>query len=132
LRKETGIKISDDIIVVFSFPEGSADKLSNVCVKYADYINKVLKVPFTCDKPTESGYSQHAIADYDIVTELEEKDTSKKEDEKPKEKLTKEQRKVIAKLNEDAKKEKDEKKETKKVEVPQGTSEKLKVTILKK
>jgi isoleucyl-tRNA synthetase len=132
LRKETGIKISDNIIVVYSF-EGPAEKLSNVCSKFNDYINKVLKVPFTNEKPDQS-HHQHAIAEYDIVTELEEKDTSKKEEDKPKEKLTKEQRKIIAKLKEDEKKDdkKDDKKEPKKVENVQGVSEKVRFTILKK
>ena len=126
LRKETGIKISDNIIVSYSF-EKDSQKLSNVCEKYSDYILKVLKVPFTNTNPDDS-YSVHASCDYDIVTELDEKDSTKDKKEKPKEKLTKEQRVELAKKVEEAKKE--PKIEKKVVEL--GPSEKIKITIFKK
>jgi hypothetical protein len=109
--------------------------LANVCEKYADYILKVLKVPFTTAKPDDSGFVQHATAEYDILTELEEKESSKNEDEKPKDKLTKEQRKEMAKKKEEVKTTttKDEKKETKTVKGDsQAASEKLRITIFKK
>jgi hypothetical protein len=119
-------------VVVYNF-EGNADKLANVCEKKADDIIKALKVPFTNTQPDNS-FAVHKSAQYDIPIELEEKDTNSAKEEKPKEKLNKDQRKLQAKLKEDEKANKgdESKKDAGKKTESQGLCEQITITIYKK
>ncbi len=82
MRKETGINISDDIIVSYGFNENDqATQLKNVCENMREQIMKVLKVPFNSTKPDQP-YNLHAQAEYDIGGENKDKKKEKDECEK--------------------------------------------------
>lgn len=66
LRKDSGIQIQDDIIVVYSFKdEAQAPSLVKVSLLLKDSIEKVIRAPFTKQIPKE-GYNLHKEDSYEI------------------------------------------------------------------
>lgn len=67
MRKESGIKISDDIVVVYNVDNST--KLKEVCETLNENIVKVIKVPFSVNVP--DGYVKHAQSDAEIGEDKE-------------------------------------------------------------
>jgi hypothetical protein len=66
LRKETGIQISDNIQVHYTF-NTDAPKLKKVSENLKENIVKAIKVPYSDTKP--EGYSLHSTKEFDIGDE---------------------------------------------------------------
>ena len=73
LRQKSGIQISDDIVVLYSFKDESQSKnLKEVCEKLKDNIEKIIKTSLVtlANKPGDE-YTVHAEEDYDIGEDKE-------------------------------------------------------------
>ena len=73
LRQKSGIRISDDIVVIYGFDDESKSKaLKEVCEKLKDNIEKTIKTKFVVkgNEPGE-GYNLHAQESYEIGEENE-------------------------------------------------------------
>jgi hypothetical protein len=62
-RKEFGLKISDNIVVIYNIPEIDS-RLNIVCESFHEFIVKVIKVPFTKIKP--EGYELNSTKEHEV------------------------------------------------------------------
>lgn len=67
MRKESGIQINDDIVIVYETKEEKV--LKKVCEKHSENIYKALKVPFKNTKPSEEKYKLFKEGSFDIGEE---------------------------------------------------------------
>ncbi|MCQ2818118.1 MAG: DUF5915 domain-containing protein [archaeon] len=70
LRKESGIRIQDDIAIVYSFGE-KCDRLKKVSETMKETIEKSIKTKYQENENGLEGYSEHKTAEYEIGEEKE-------------------------------------------------------------